>query len=158
LSISDIGKSGVYSIKTSEFLTNEAIDKHNVKVIFENTVVVSFKLTVGKVAILNEAMATNEAIAHFNTGDEKLKEYVYFYLKTFNYEALGNTSSIGKAVNSKTIKGMPFIMPDKRTVEEFHSVVGSIFNLIRVNEVSNVKLTETRDSLLPKLMSGEIEV
>jgi len=158
LSISDMGKNGVYILNTSEYLTKEAIKKYKVKIIPKNTVVLSFKLTVGRVSILNFDMATNEAIAHFNTTDNSLVEYTYLYLSQFNYESIGSTSSIAKAVNSKTIKAMIFLMPDKNIINKFRKCISCTFDVIHKNQEETQFLINLRDTLLPKLMSGEIRV
>lgn len=98
-------KSEVYVFETSEYLTEEAIYKFNVKLIPKDTVILSFKLTVGRLGITTEKMVTNEAIAHFKLNNDLITtEYLYLYLKNFNYESLGSTSSIAKAINSKIVK------------------------------------------------------
>ncbi len=158
LSISDMKSCDVYINSSSEFLTYEAIKKFNVKVVPSNTVILSFKLTVGRVAITNKEMATNEAIAHFVTSNDSIVEYLYFYLKNFNFTKLGSTSSIATAINSKIVKSMPFIMPKQELLNEFHYKVIPYFKMIKRNSEENQKLTQIRDTLLPKLMSGEIEV
>ena len=158
LSISDIGKCGVYVFNTYEKLTQDAIDTYNVKVIPENTIVLSFKLTVGRVAITNEKMATNEAIAHFNLYDEKIKSYIYTYLRKFDYNKLGSTSSIATAVNSKIIKTMPIEIPSEKDLEKFNELADGLLKMIRLNEKENIKLEQLRDILLPKLMNGEIDL
>ena len=157
VSISDMGKSGAYIFETAEGLTTEAVEKYNVKIIPVDTVLVSFKLTVGRVSITTENMCTNEAIAHFRV-DKELRDYTYLYLKSFEYDNLGNTSAISKAVNSKIIKAMPFIMPDKSTLINFERLIAPIMNEIYNKSLQIKQLTEARDRLLPKLMSGEIEV
>ena len=85
ISISDMGSCGVYINSSSEQLTQEAVEKHNVKIVPNNTVILSFKLTVGRIAITDGEMATNEAIAHFKTDKPEINEYLYCYLKKFNY-------------------------------------------------------------------------
>lgn len=158
LSIADMGSGCAFVLETSEGLTAEAIKRHNVKVVPENTVLLSFKLTVGRVGISATEICTNEAIAHFVTKNEILREYTYCYLKNFHYDELGSTSSISKAINSKIIKGMPFVMPEDNLLEQFHKELKPYFDemLIKQKQIRNLK--EARDRLLPKLMSGEIEV
>lgn len=158
VSISDMGNCGLYISSSSERLTLDAVKQHNIKMVPDNTVLLSFKLTVGRVAITNGEMTTNEAIAHFKTENKDIVEYLYFYLKGFNFQTMGSTSSIAVAVNSKMIKAMPFVMPDTEKLLQFHSVVGPMFAEIKANQVASNKLKELRDSLLPKLMSGEIDV
>jgi type I restriction enzyme S subunit len=156
VSISDMGDSGTYIFDTAEGLTEDAITKHNVKVIPKGTILVSFKLTVGRVSIATTNMCTNEAIAHFRM-DETHRSYAYLYLKAFEYDKLGNTSSISKAVNSKIIKAMPFIMPDEKTLVAFSHIVSPLLNVIHSRQNQNKKLIETRDLLLLKLMNREIK-
>ena len=159
VSIKDLGNSGTYIFETSEYLTNEAIEKFNVKLIPINTVILSFKLTVGRIGITTEEMVTNEAIAHFKLSENSVitKEYLYLYLKNFNYEELGSTSSIAKAINSKIVKKIPILIPNNK-INEFKDLFENLFNKIKSNQLEINKLTKLRDTLLPKLMSGEIDV
>lgn len=160
ISIKDLGNSGIYIFETSEFLTEDAIKKFNVKLIPKDTVILSFKLTVGRLGITTEEMVTNEAIAHFKL-DENCgisKEYLYLYLKNFNYEGLGSTSSIAKAINSKIVKKIPIYIPPKSKMNEFDTLFKGLFDKIKVNQLEIIKLQKLRDTLLPKLMSGEIDV
>ena len=158
VSISDMGTCGLYISNSSEQLTKEAVDRYNVKVVPDNTVLLSFKLTVGRIAITNGEMATNEAIAHFKTDKKEINEYLYCYLKCFNYQTMGSTSSIATAVNSKIIKGMPFVVPTDDELIEFHSITAPMFAKIKESQIENENLTVLRDTLLPKLMSGELDV
>ena len=158
VSISDMGNCGLYISSSSEQLTKEAVDRHNVKRVPDNTVLLSFKLTVGRIAITNGEMTTNEAIAHFKTDKKEINEYLYCYLKCFNYHTMGSTSSIATAVNSKIIKGMPFVVPTDDELMDFHSVAASMFAKIKANQTESENLTAVRDTLLPKLMSGELDV
>ena len=157
VSISDM-KDITFVSYTSEKLTKEACDKFNVKIIPVGTVILSFKLTVGRVAITSIPMCTNEAIAHFSKEGNNWRAYTFYYLKNYNYDSLGNTSGISKAVNSTIIKNMPFLLPSENILDSFEEHVNSYF--ARINNISTQiqLLTEARDRLLPKLMSGEIEV
>ena len=158
VSISDMGTCGLYISNSSEQLTKEAVERHNVKVVPDNTVLLSFKLTIGRIAITNGEMTTNEAIAHFKTDKKEINEYLYCYLKCFNYQTMGSTSSIATAVNSKIIKGMPFVVPTDDELKEFHDFAAPMFAKIKTNQIETDNLTALRDTLLPKLMSGELDV
>lgn len=158
VSIADMGNSGMFVLNTAENLTEDAIKQYNVKVIPKNTVLLSFKLTIGRVAIAPNDICTNEAIAHFKGRRECEREYTYFYLKNFHYDELGSTSSISKAVNSKIIKAMPFIMPSKKLLKEYSSKTKDIFDLIICKQKMDNNLKIARDRILHKLMSGEMEV
>lgn len=158
ISISDMGSCGTFINDSSEYLTQEAVEKHNVKVVPDNTVILSFKLTVGRIAITVGPTATNEAIAHFNTSNDKIVEYLYCYLKSFDFGGLGSTSSIGTAVNSKTIKTMDFVIPENVELQDFHNIANPMFEQIKKNQFENQRLVKIRDSLLPKLMSSKIDI
>ena len=153
-----MGNCGLYIYGSAERLTKEAVQRNNIKVVPDNTVILSFKLTVGRVAITNGEMTTNEAIAHFKTDKKEINEYLYCYLKCFNYQTMGSTSSIANAVNSKIIKGMPFVVPTDNELEEFHSLAESMFAKIKANQIEIDNLIALRDILLPKLMSGELDI
>lgn len=157
LSISDM-KNRIFVSSSSEDLTEDAINKHHIVVVEPNTVLLSFKLTVGRVVITDKPMCTNEAIAHFKTHDTLRREYTYCYLKNFQFSTLGSTSSIATAINSKTVKAMPFIMPNESILESFHIRTNPLFEAIQniINQI--YALQQIRDRLLPQLMSGKIEV
>ena len=157
VSISDM-KDIMFVNETNEHLTKEACEKFNVKIVPEGTILLSFKLTVGRVSIADIPVCTNEAIAHFRKDGTNWREYTLLYLRAFNYDSLGNTSGISKAVNSTIIKNMPFLLPPEILLNAFSDKVTSTFNNIR-NLSSQIRhLTEARNRLLPKLMSGEIKV
>ena len=158
ISISDLGKSGMFIFDTSEKLTKEAVEKYNVRVIPKDTVILSFKLTVGRTAFTTEEMTTNEAIAHFNLNNKKLNNYLYCYLTYFNYSDLGSTSSIATAINSKIVKSIKIGIPSEEQLNKFNKLTSSMFELVKNNEKENIKLSELRDTLLPKLMNGEIDL
>lgn len=157
-SISDMRNSGLYIGASTEYLTKEAIKRHNIKIVPDNTVLLSFKLTIGRIAITNGEMATNEAIAHFKTDQKSINEYLYCYLKYFNYETLGSTSSIATALNSKIIKNMPFVVPTDEELKEFYNIAKPMFAKIKANQDEIANLKVLRDLLLPKLISGEIDI
>ena len=157
-SIKDLQNSNIFISETAEMLTKQGVESSKIHISPAGTIFLSFKLTVGKVAITLEPMATNEAIAHFETTDRALRDYTYCYLHEFQYDTLGSTSSIGKAINSEIVRDMPFVMPDAKTLTRFSDMVSPIFDQIQNSVVFIRTLTEARDRLLPKLMSGEVSV
>ena len=150
ISIADMGSSNVFIFNTNEYLTNDAITKFNIPLIKPNTVILSFKLTVGRVNITSEEMLSNEAIAHFNTDNKFLLPYTYCYLKSFNYNDLGSTSSIATATNSKSIKNMKFILPNDDDVKHFYSIGNPILEKLLSLQKQISKLTELKQLYLKK--------
>lgn len=158
MSIKDMGGSDAYLIDSSEYLTKKAIERFHIKVCEPGSILLSFKLTVGRVGIVANEMATNEAIACFSSDDRRRLSYLYPLLLEYDYSTLGNTSSIATAVNSKTIKAMPLQMPNVRAQERYYRLTLPIYQLLLGNIIETANLESIRDSLLPKLMSGEIDV
>ncbi len=160
ISIKNMDISGIYINTTSEYLTKEAVIKFNIPIIPENTVIMSFKMTIGRVAITSEKMLSNEAIAHFKLKETSLlfPEFLYLFLRSYNFDQLGSTSSIVESINSKMIKEMEIYLPNEHKLNEFQSVTELYFEKIKSNQIQIRTLTQLRDTLLPKLMSGEIRV
>jgi type I restriction enzyme S subunit len=158
MSIRDLGEAGAFISKTSEFLTPEAVEKFRVRRIPDNTVVLSFKLTMGRVAITDGEMLSNEAIAHFRLAPETPfgAAYLYCYLKGFGYDQLGSTSSIATAINSDMVRGIKVLVPSKGVAEAFERTVAPLFAQMKTIQKQSRTLASLRDTLLPKLLSGEI--
>ena len=158
ISISDMGGCGAFISDSKEYLTPEAQSKFNIVMVPVGTVLLSFKLTLGRVAIADAELTTNEAIARFILPSFDYREYTYLYLKQFKYGRLGSTSSIATAVNSKIIKAMPFLMPPKEVIMDFFFFFLKLYDEIKNLNQESTRLSTLRDTLLPKLMSGQIKV
>ena len=160
MSIRDLGEAGVFISRTSEFLTAEAVEKFRVKKIPDDTVVLSFKLTMGRVAITDGEMLSNEAIAHFrlNPDTSFSSAFLYCYLKGFGYDQLGSTSSIATAINSDMVRGIRILVPPKGIAEAFERTVKPLFIQMKTIQKQSRTLATLRDALLPKLLSGELPV
>ncbi|MEK6787683.1 MAG: restriction endonuclease subunit S [Pseudomonadota bacterium] len=160
VSIRDMGAETVYAAQTSEFLTTEAVERFNVRRVPDNTVLMSFKMTIGRVAITDGEMTTNEAIAHFKLGHDALvsTEYIYLHLKHFDFSTLSSTSSIADAVNSKTVREIPVLVPNRAVSTAFTNKVWALFSALKNTEQQAKTLSKLRDSLLPRLISGRIQL
>lgn len=157
ISIRDLGLAGVYIFNTYEYLTKEAVEKFRIPIIPVNTVVLSFKLTIGRLAITTEPMLSNEAIAQIKS-DIFSTEYIFTYLKTYNWGTLGNTSSIATAINSKIIKEMKILIPENTVEKQFQEAVRPIFEKLKANSQEIETLTQIRDNILPQIMTGKIKI
>jgi type I restriction enzyme, S subunit len=159
LSIKTMGDIQVFARATEEDLTPQAVTQFRVPMVRKGTVLVSFKLTVGRVAIASVEMATNEAIAHLNPKVLGLPggPYTYCYMSEFDYNKLASTSSIATAVNSQSIRSMPFLWPGEKLVKAFDQLTQSLFDRIERNTLEITTLTAIRDTLLPRLISGTLK-
>ena len=83
--------------------------------------------------------------------------FVYQLLKRIDYDSL-NTGSTQPLITQKSLKTVNAVLPDEKILSKFEMISKTIFDKIQLNndEISN--LTKLRDTLLPKLMSGEIDV
>lgn len=159
ISIKDLGNSGVYIFDSSEYLTKEAVEKFNIPAINPNTLILSFKLTIGRLSITTEKMLSNEAIAHFNIDNNQITtEFLYLYFKNYDFNKVGSTSSIATAINSSSIKNIEIVVPNQEVLEQFQITIRPIFNKIFNNSQQMQTLSQLRDSLLPKLMRGDIRI
>jgi len=101
-------------------------------------------------------MLSNEAIAQIRT--DLGTAYIYCYLSNFDYKSLGSTSSIATAVNSKSIKELPLLLPTVVVLNQFRDTVSPLFERIKINCFEIQSLEKIRNLLLPKLMTGQIRV
>ena len=154
ISIKDMEEK-IFIVNTSEFLTMEAIKKFRIPLISPNTILLSFKMTLGRVSITTENMLSNEAIAHFNLYSEYglFTEYLYCFLKTFKYETLGSTSSIVTAINSTLIKSINIKIPDRNIMVEFSMIAKGFFDKIYNNAKQIQNLQAMRDMLLKAIFA-----
>ncbi len=158
ISIRDMGKGGIFISDSSEYLSKESIGRFNINMAPAGSILLSFKLTLGRVKIVTKDSYTNEAIAQFSLPRESYSYYFYFLLSSYDYSALGSTSSIATAVNSKIIKDMPILSPSELIVDAFGAAIESLMSLSRIREEEINHLEQMRDSLLPRLLSGELDV
>lgn len=159
VSIRDMGLPGAFVGKTSEYLTEEAVSRFNVRRVPAGTVLLSFKLTVGRIAIADSEMTTNEAIAHFRTNGNSLPQsYLYCYLKSFDMSSLGSTSSIATATNSRAIRALPVLHPGDELAALFDQHASPLLERVRVQQHQIDSLTELRDTLIPRLISGKLRL
>ena len=101
ISISDLSKCGKYISETKEFLSEKAIQESGISLIPANTVVMSFKLSIGKTAITTEPMYSNEAIMSFRDKNviDLIPDYIYYLFSGKDWDAGTNKAVMGKTLN-----------------------------------------------------------
>ena len=105
ISIADLTNSGKYISNTKETLSDSAVAESGIKKIPANTVIMSFKLSLGKVAITEKEMYSNEAIMAFiDKGVEKISpEYLYYLLRAKDWSKGTNKAVMGATLNKATL-------------------------------------------------------
>lgn len=133
ISIADLSKTAKYISTTKEYLSDAAVEKSGIKVIPANTVVMSFKLSIGKTAITTEKMYSNEAIMAFHDRRvvDILPEYVFYMFKYRNWEEGSNKAVMGKTLNKATLSDVEIeICP----IEKQREIVAVLDKLMAVLE------------------------
>lgn len=108
ISIADLSKCGKYITDTKEYLSDKAIEESGISQIPANTVIMSFKLSIGKTAITPEPMFSNEAIMSFRDRHvvELLPEYIYYMFLGKDWDTGTNKAVMGKTLNKTTLSAI----------------------------------------------------
>lgn len=110
ISIADMTSNGKYILTTKECITDTAIYETGIKPIFPGTVIMSFKLSVGKVARTTVKSYSNEAIMAFEIKDTEPSQYsidndyAYYLLSALNFDNIGNKAVKGKTLNKAILQ------------------------------------------------------
>jgi len=123
------------------------------------TVLFSSRAPIGYIAIADGEVTTNQGFKSVVPFDEIGTAFVYCFLKE-NLTVIENmaSGSTFKEISGSTMKVVPATIPDFETLSIFRDYADAIFNQQRNNEAENRRLSSIRDSLLPGLMSGELDV
>lgn len=125
----------------------------------EGTVLFSSRAPIGYIAVAVGEVTTNQGFKSVVPKPEIGTPFVYFFLKNNLPIIEGMASgSTFKEVSGSTMKSVTAIIPDADTLSRFNDFCTPIFRQQRVLEEQNQTLASLRDNLLPKLMSGEIDV
>ena len=149
VSIKDMGNSGRFISDTSEYLTEAAQKRFGIPIVEKGTLLLSFKLTVGRLCITTDNMLTNEAIAQLPIKDSNIvdRDFLYYYLKNYNFHQLGSTSSIATAINSTYLKKMEIDLPSIDQQWAIAAVLSSIDDKIESNNAINNNLEQQVQTL-----------
>lgn len=144
ISIADLSKCGKYIYDTKECLSDSAVPESGIKQIPANTVVMSFKLSIGKTAITSEPMYSNEAIMSFR--DRKLvqllPEYIYYLLLSKNWDDGTNKAVMGKTLNKATLSKVKVNIHSMQEQQEIVYVLNQATALIELHQQQLQKLDE----------------
>lgn len=113
ISIADIGRVDKYISDTKEGITQIAVNETGIRIVPQDTVIMSFKLSLGKTAITLESMYTNEAIMAF-LDKEKYQvdiDYIYHLFCCFNWGESTNKAVMGATLNKATLSNIKIPIP-----------------------------------------------
>ena len=150
----------VYVIKTERYLSEEGANSQIKKFVPKNSICVSCIGTAGLVALVNESSHTNQQINSIIPKENVSPYYVYSLMKTLKDKiiSLGQCGSTIVNLNKVQFSKLEVLIPTEQSMSEFDQRVKPMFEQINLLQLENEKLSSLRDSLLPKLMSGEIDV
>ena len=132
ISIGDLSKCGKYIYETKEYLSELAVEESGISLIPANTVIMSFKLSIGKTAITAESMYSNEAIMSFRDRHtvDLIPDYIYYLLTSKDWDTGTNKAVMGKTLNKATlsqIKVRIHSLPEQKEIvkalDKVHSVI-----------------------------------
>lgn len=140
-------------------ITELGLKNSSASIMPEGTVLFSSRAPIGYIAIASGEVTTNQGFKSVVPKPEIGTAYVYCFLKHNLPVIEGMASgSTFKEVSGSTMKNVPAVIPDTETLTCFNDFCAPIFAHQRILEEQNQSLAALRDSLLPKLMSGEIDV
>ncbi|PIP26756.1 MAG: restriction endonuclease subunit S [Candidatus Moranbacteria bacterium CG06_land_8_20_14_3_00_40_12] len=150
----------MFLLKTIDKLSKNGADSQKTKTIPKNSICVSCIATVGLVSITTEDSQTNQQINSVVPNDEYLLEYLYFSLKSISgfLNSIGSSGTTTANVNTGTFMNLEILIPAEEHLLLFHKNTVAMFSKIKDNNFQIQTLSRLRDTLLPKLMSGEITI
>jgi len=150
----------VYSLNTARSLSTLGAESQSKKTLPVNSVCVSCIGTAGLVTLVPVPSQTNQQINSIIPKNTVSPYYVYLLMKTMSeiINKLGQSGSTIVNLNKAQFGKIEVIIPSSKVMLEFTELVEPIFKLILLNQKENNRLSNLRDTLLPKLMSGELDV
>ena len=144
ISIADLSKCEKYITDTKEYISDIAIKESGINPIPANTVVMSFKLSIGKTAITKEAIYSNEAIMSFRDKKtiELLPDYTYYLMMSKRWDEGTNKAVMGKTLNKATLSEIKVSVHDIAEQQRIVNVLDKLTTLIDKRKKQLKKLDE----------------
>ena len=151
--------SGKYIIDTEEKINEIALKNSSAKILPEHSVLIAmYGATVGEYGIISKPMTCNQAVCALIANEQYPFSYLYQIAKeSKSYFLNMAVGSAQQNISQILIKQLP-VHDDILRIKKFHSFAAPIHGILKNLQTENKKLGEIRDSLLPRLMSGEIDV
>ena len=150
----------VFVVNTERKLSEIGIQSQIKKILPKNSICVSCIATAGLVSITSEESQTNQQINSIICKEGISPYFVYLYMGELSeyIKILGSGGSTTLNLNKREFAKIELAIPPQDDMNEFHKQISPLFEKIKFNQYEINKLTKLRDTLLPKLMSGEIDV
>lgn len=150
----------VYNVKTERYLSFEGAASQANKTLPPNTICVSCIGTAGLVTLVSEESQTNQQINSIIPNKDKYTYYIFLLMLTLSdiINKIGQSGSTFVNLNKTQFGKISAVVPDEKTMLDFDCLCKPLFETILLKQKENISLSTLRDALLPKLMSGEIDV
>jgi type I restriction enzyme S subunit len=154
------------SINKNKYISRGEIDiselglrESSARLMPKGTVLFSSRAPIGYIAIAKNAVTTNQGFKSVVPFENISSEYIYLLLKnSINEIESRATGSTFKEISGGEMKKVPIILPPKEIIRKFNEIATTLGKTQASLEDENNILMSIRDTLLPKLMSGEIRV
>ncbi|MEZ4722327.1 MAG: restriction endonuclease subunit S [Flavobacteriales bacterium] len=145
---------------TEESITTEALRQSSAKMLPKKSLLVAmYGATVGQMSMLGIEATCNQAICAIKPNDIYDTIFIYLYLKDNIEELVGRAvGSAQQNISQLLIKQFNVIKPPQERMNQFQFVTTGLYERILENQIENTRLTSLRNTILPQLMSGQIEV
>ncbi|ECC1741733.1 restriction endonuclease subunit S [Salmonella enterica] len=152
-------ESDVYVLTTEKNITTEGLNNSSAKLLRKGTTIISARGTVGKCAMVAVPMAMNQSCYGVIGKNNISDEYVYFQLKNAvqTLQQMGH-GSVFNTITRDTFKNIKVPFCNEELTNSYSLLVKNYFSKILNNNYQNIALTNLRDTLLPKLISGELSL
>lgn len=149
---------GVYCFATEKHITETGLNKCSSNLYPKDTIFITCRGTVGKVCLAACDMAMNQSNYAIRAIDGYSQYYVFFLVKSVVERLIKKSNgAVFSAITSKDFDE-EILIPSQKAVEDFTNVIDGFFRRIFTIGTENSRLSLLRDTLLPRLMSGELEV
>lgn len=147
-------------VKESEFITKLGLKKSSTKLMPKHTTVLAITgATLGQVSYTEIETCANQSVVGIIDEQQEFSTYLYLFVSNNIWSMIGKaTGGAQQHINKDIVNEYPIILPNEDIILKLNSVVEPMFSKMADLYIQNMKLVEARDRLLPKLMSGEIEV
>ncbi len=156
LSIADF-KGDKYLSKSKEEITDFALTQARFKPIKQNTLLLTFKLTIGKIAIAGKELYTNEAIAALPIKNERVitTDFLYTILQTIDYDSKTDKAVKGATLNKEKLTHLSFPLPPLEEQKQIAALFQSIETATEQVDGQEKNLKALQKSLMNGLLSKE---